>query len=149
RCPRAAPWTYASPTVASTRRAPAPPPTPSPRPRATRQETTMSETRRDPQELSYGEARDALVEVVRTLEQGGTTRGWSRAPWARGAGPGARGVAQRRAQATGRRDRRVRRCRRRRLAPGHRARRQSFGCVGSAVRSDEAKATRSSTGAEP
>ncbi|HEX7717356.1 MAG TPA: exodeoxyribonuclease VII small subunit [Marmoricola sp.] len=36
------------------------------------------------EELSYEEARDQLVEVVRTLEQGGTTLAESLALWERG-----------------------------------------------------------------
>ena len=36
------------------------------------------------QELSYEEARDQLIEVVRTLEQGGTTLAESLALWERG-----------------------------------------------------------------
>ena len=38
----------------------------------------------DQQELSYEEARDQLVEVVRTLEQGGTPLAESLALWERG-----------------------------------------------------------------
>ena len=38
----------------------------------------------DQQELSYEEARDQLVEVVRTLEQGGTSLAESLALWERG-----------------------------------------------------------------
>jgi exodeoxyribonuclease VII small subunit len=37
-----------------------------------------------PQDLSYEEARDQLIEVVRTLEQGGTTLAESLALWERG-----------------------------------------------------------------
>lgn len=44
----------------------------------------MSETRRAPEELSYEEAREELVEVVRTLEQGGTTLEESLSLWERG-----------------------------------------------------------------
>lgn len=44
----------------------------------------MSETRTDPKDLSYEEAREELVEVVRTLEQGGTTLEASLALWERG-----------------------------------------------------------------
>lgn len=36
------------------------------------------------EQLSYEEARDQLVEVVRTLEQGGTTLAESLALWERG-----------------------------------------------------------------
>ena len=36
------------------------------------------------EQLSYEEARDQLVEVVRTLEQGGTTLAESLAMWERG-----------------------------------------------------------------
>ncbi|HET8559341.1 MAG TPA: exodeoxyribonuclease VII small subunit [Marmoricola sp.] len=36
------------------------------------------------EELSYEEARDQLVDVVRTLEQGGTTLAESLALWERG-----------------------------------------------------------------
>lgn len=42
----------------------------------------MSST--DPSTLSYEEAREELVEVVRTLEQGGTTLEESLALWERG-----------------------------------------------------------------
>ena len=38
----------------------------------------------DPSTLSYEEAREQLVEVVRTLEQGGTTLEESLALWERG-----------------------------------------------------------------
>jgi exodeoxyribonuclease VII small subunit len=38
----------------------------------------------DDEELSYEEARDQLVEVVRTLEQGGTPLAESLALWERG-----------------------------------------------------------------
>ena len=38
----------------------------------------------DAAELSYEEARDQLVEVVRTLEQGGTTLAESLTLWERG-----------------------------------------------------------------
>src|SRR5690606_13092961 len=72
------------PTAASTRRAPPPPPTPARRPRATRQQTTVSEARRDPPELSYEEAREELGEVGRPLEQGGTTLEETLARWERG-----------------------------------------------------------------
>ncbi|QCX26713.1 exodeoxyribonuclease VII small subunit [Nocardioides jishulii] len=44
----------------------------------------MSETATDPQDLSYEEAREELIEVVRTLEQGGTTLEQSLALWERG-----------------------------------------------------------------
>lgn len=44
----------------------------------------MSETPTDPKDLSYEEAREELVEVVRTLEQGGTTLEASLALWERG-----------------------------------------------------------------
>lgn len=44
----------------------------------------MTETTTDPQSLSYEEAREALIEVVRTLEQGGTTLEESLALWERG-----------------------------------------------------------------
>ena len=37
-----------------------------------------------PDELSYEEARDQLIEVVRTLEQGGTSLAESLALWERG-----------------------------------------------------------------
>ena len=37
-----------------------------------------------PPELSYEDARDQLIEVVRTLEQGGTTLAESLALWERG-----------------------------------------------------------------
>ena len=37
-----------------------------------------------PRELSYEQARDQLVEVVRTLEQGGTSLAESLALWERG-----------------------------------------------------------------
>jgi len=37
-----------------------------------------------PADLSYEEARDQLVEVVRTLEQGGTTLAESLSLWERG-----------------------------------------------------------------
>lgn len=37
-----------------------------------------------PPELSYEEARDQLIEVVRTLEQGGTTLAESLTLWERG-----------------------------------------------------------------
>ena len=43
----------------------------------------MSESEK-PAELSYEEARDQLVEVVRTLEQGGTTLAESLTLWERG-----------------------------------------------------------------
>jgi exodeoxyribonuclease VII small subunit len=43
-------------------------------------ETTMSE---EPQ-LSYEDARDRLIEVVRTLEQGGTSLAESLALWEQG-----------------------------------------------------------------
>lgn len=38
----------------------------------------------DTEQLSYEEARDQLVEVVRTLEQGGTSLAESLALWERG-----------------------------------------------------------------
>ncbi len=38
----------------------------------------------EPQQLSYEEARDELIEVVRTLEQGGTTLEESLTLWERG-----------------------------------------------------------------
>jgi exodeoxyribonuclease VII small subunit len=38
----------------------------------------------NPAELSYEEARDQLIEVVRTLEQGGTTLADSLTLWERG-----------------------------------------------------------------
>jgi exodeoxyribonuclease VII small subunit len=38
----------------------------------------------NPAELSYEEARDQLIEVVRTLEQGGTTLAESLTLWERG-----------------------------------------------------------------
>lgn len=44
----------------------------------------MSESATDPKDLSYEEAREQLVEVVRTLEQGGTTLEESLALWERG-----------------------------------------------------------------
>ena len=44
----------------------------------------MSETTTDPADLSYEEAREELIEVVRTLEQGGTTLEESLALWERG-----------------------------------------------------------------
>ena len=44
----------------------------------------MSETSTDPQDLSYEDAREELIEVVRTLEQGGTTLEESLALWERG-----------------------------------------------------------------
>lgn len=44
----------------------------------------MSETTTDPKDLSYEQAREQLVEVVRTLEQGGTTLEESLALWERG-----------------------------------------------------------------
>ena len=44
----------------------------------------MSETTIDPKDLSYEEAREELIEVVRTLEQGGTTLEESLALWERG-----------------------------------------------------------------
>ncbi|MBE7323898.1 exodeoxyribonuclease VII small subunit [Nocardioides sp. Y6] len=44
----------------------------------------MSDARPDPQDLSYEDAREELVEVVRTLEQGGTTLEESLALWERG-----------------------------------------------------------------
>ncbi|WP_110239491.1 exodeoxyribonuclease VII small subunit [Nocardioides gilvus] len=44
----------------------------------------MSQTPTDPKDLSYEEAREELVEVVRTLEQGGTTLEASLALWERG-----------------------------------------------------------------
>ena len=44
----------------------------------------MSDPRPAPQDLSYEEAREELVEVVRTLEQGGTTLEESLALWERG-----------------------------------------------------------------
>jgi exodeoxyribonuclease VII small subunit len=37
-----------------------------------------------PEELSYEEARDRLIEVVRTLEQGGTSLAESLALWEQG-----------------------------------------------------------------
>jgi exodeoxyribonuclease VII small subunit len=43
----------------------------------------MPESAKDEQ-LSYEEARDQLVEVVRTLEQGGTTLAESLSLWERG-----------------------------------------------------------------
>ena len=43
----------------------------------------MSESEK-PAELSYEEAREQLVEVVRTLEQGGTTLAESLTLWERG-----------------------------------------------------------------
>ena len=44
----------------------------------------MPETTGKTTELSYEEARDQLVEVVRTLEQGGTSLAESLALWERG-----------------------------------------------------------------
>lgn len=44
----------------------------------------MSETAADPKDLSYEEAREELIAVVRTLEQGGTTLEESLALWERG-----------------------------------------------------------------
>ena len=44
--------------------------------------TTMSDA--DQPELSYEQARDQLIEVVRTLEQGGTSLAESLALWERG-----------------------------------------------------------------
>ena len=41
-------------------------------------------TEQSSEQLSYEEARDQLVEVVRTLEQGGTTLAESLALWERG-----------------------------------------------------------------
>lgn len=40
--------------------------------------------KKDDQDLSYEDARDELIEVVRTLEQGGTTLAESLALWERG-----------------------------------------------------------------
>ena len=44
----------------------------------------MNDTTPDEQELGYEEARDELLEVVRTLEQGGVTLEESLALWERG-----------------------------------------------------------------
>ncbi|ROR92299.1 exodeoxyribonuclease VII small subunit [Nocardioides aurantiacus] len=44
----------------------------------------MSEQTEEPGPLSYEEARDQLVEVVRTLEGGGTSLAESLALWERG-----------------------------------------------------------------
>lgn len=44
----------------------------------------MTQQPEEPQELSYEEARDQLVEVVRALEQGGTDLAQSLALWERG-----------------------------------------------------------------
>lgn len=44
----------------------------------------MSETQPHESDLSYEEARDQLVEVVRTLEQGGTSLAESLSLWERG-----------------------------------------------------------------
>lgn len=44
----------------------------------------MSESAADPKDLSYEDAREQLIEVVRTLEQGGTTLEESLALWERG-----------------------------------------------------------------
>ncbi|HEX2892616.1 MAG TPA: exodeoxyribonuclease VII small subunit [Marmoricola sp.] len=41
-------------------------------------------TKGDTEQLSYEEARDQLIEVVRTLEQGGTTLAESLTLWERG-----------------------------------------------------------------
>lgn len=44
----------------------------------------MPEPEQPAEQLSYEEARDQLVEVVRTLEQGGTTLAESLTLWERG-----------------------------------------------------------------
>ncbi|MCX6397898.1 MAG: exodeoxyribonuclease VII small subunit [Propionibacteriales bacterium] len=44
----------------------------------------MPESPEAPEALTYEDARDQLVEVVRTLEQGGTTLAESLALWERG-----------------------------------------------------------------
>jgi exodeoxyribonuclease VII small subunit len=44
----------------------------------------MSESPKAAGELSYEQARDQLIEVVRTLEQGGTTLAESLSLWERG-----------------------------------------------------------------
>ncbi len=44
----------------------------------------MSETQPNEPQLSYEDARDQLVEVVRTLEQGGTSLAESLSLWERG-----------------------------------------------------------------
>lgn len=44
----------------------------------------MPEAEKPTEELSYEQARDQLVEVVRTLEQGGTTLAESLTLWERG-----------------------------------------------------------------
>lgn len=44
----------------------------------------MAEAKSEKEELSYEDARDQLIEVVRTLEQGGTSLAESLSLWERG-----------------------------------------------------------------
>ena len=47
-------------------------------------ERSKPEQPENPEQLSYEDARDQLIEVVRTLEQGGTTLAESLSLWERG-----------------------------------------------------------------